>query len=302
MTRTLACALTAALLTILTPANSTAQDVSRLEPGDEVLEVRLSDGSVLYGRVAAVEGERVTIETTGGAMVVVDRARIVSATSARGVVRNGRVGRDDGVTDRLFATPTGRTLPRGTGHAGFQELLFPYASYGIVDRLQVTAGTTILPEIFGRLWYVAPKVGIVSTPEVQVAAGAAAFFLVGEDLDGDDDGFGLVHGSVSLGRPGRSLTVAGALPFLYSGSADDNLEFGEEPLILAGGELRVHPAVTLVTDNAFVPSASGAILAGGMRVVGGRLSADLGLSALVDGSDWTCCVPVVNVQWSFGGP
>jgi hypothetical protein len=301
MTRILTRVLVAGLLAALIAPNARAQDVSTLEPGDEVLEVRLSDGSVLYGRIAAVEGDRVTIETTGGATVVVDRARIVSVESAEGVVRDGRVWRD-GVTDRLFATPTGRTLPGGTGHAGFQELLFPYASYGIVDRLQVTAGTTILPEIFAQLWYVAPKVGIVSTPEVQVAAGGAAFFLVGEDLDGDDDGFGLVHASVSLGRPGRSVTVAGALPFLYAGGADDELDFGEQPLLLAGGELRVHSAVTLVSDNAFVPGESGALLAGGVRLMGGRLSADLGLSALVDRSDWTCCVPVVNVQWSFGEP
>lgn len=302
MTRALASLLSIVLCAASLAGEAAAQDDAALEPGDAVLEVRLSDGSLLYGRVATVAGDRVTIETTGGATVVVDRARIVSVQTARGVVRDGRVWRDDPVTDRLFATPTGRTLPGGTGHAGFQELLFPYASYGIVDRLQVTAGTTILPEIFAQLWYVAPKVGIVSTPTVQLAAGAAAFFLLGEDLDGDDDGFGLLHASLSLGRPGRALTVAGALPFLYAGGAEDELDFGEEPLILAGGELRVHPAVTLVTDNAFVPGESGALLSGGIRLMGERLSADLGLSALVDQSDWTCCVPVVNVQWSFGGP
>lgn len=55
-------------------------------------------------------------------------------------------------------------------------------------------------------------------------------------------------------------------------------------------------------QNAIEPGDAILDLAGGFRLMGDRLSADLGLSALVDRSDWTCCVPVVNVQWSFGGP
>lgn len=275
----------------LFPRPATGQDAALLEPGETLLEVRLEDGSTVFGRVVSSADDAVTLETPSGATVTVDRDRVVSVRVARGA--------DRGVGDRLFATPTGRTLAGGTGHAGFQELLFPYVAYGIVDRLQVTAGTTLLPEIVGQLWYVAPKVGIVDTPAAQIAAGVIAFFVFDDDLDADG-GFGAAHASLTLGPPGRAVTLAAGLPFLHGGGSDD-LEFAEEPLLLAGGELRLGPSIMLVTDNAFVPGESGALLSAGIRLFGERLSADLGASMLVDEGDPTCCVPVVNVQWAFGG-
>lgn len=285
----------------LLPARAAAQEEILLAPGEELLEVRLEDGSTLYGRVVSVEGDQVTLETPSGATVTVDRARVVSVERARGTVRDGRVWPDDRVSDRLFATPTGRTLPGGTGHAGFQELFFPYVSYGIVDRLQVTAGTTIFPEIFAQLWYVAPKVGIVSTPNVQLSAGAALVFLAG-DIDGEDEDetFGTAHGSLTLGPAGRAVNLAVVFPYLVSG-ADEDLEFADKPLLLAGGEYRVHRSVSLITDNVWVPGESGGLLSGGVRLLGERLSADLGLGIFVDKNDWVCCGPIVNVQWAFGG-
>jgi hypothetical protein len=282
----------------LTPA--AAQEAIPLEPGAELLEIRLDDGSTLYGRVTAVEGDRVTLETPSGATVTLDRARVASVERVRGIVRDGGVWNDDRVADRLFATPTGRTLPGGAGHVGFQELFFPYVTYGIVDRLQVTAGTTIIPEIFAELWYVAPKVGILSTSNVNLSAGVAMVFLPG-DIGGEDEDetFGTAHASLTLGPAGRAVNLAVVFPYLVGGT-DDDLEFADKPLFLVGGEYRVHRSAALITDNALVPGESGGLLSGGVRLMGERLSADLGLAIFVDQSDWTCCGPIVNVQWAFG--
>ena len=286
---------------VLLAAPAAAQEEALLVPGDQLLEVRLEDGSTLYGRVVAVTGDQVTLETPSGASVTLDRARVVSVERVQGTVRDGGIWNDDRVSDRLFATPMGRTLPGGAGHAGFQELFFPYVTYGIVDRLQVTAGTTIFPEIFANLWYVAPKVGIVSMPDVQLAAGAAMVFLTG-DIDGEDENetFGVVHASLTLGPAGRAVNLAVGVPYLADG-ADDDLEFADKPLFLVGGEYRFHRSAALITDNAFVPGESGGLLSGGVRLMGERLSADLGVALFVDQNDWTCCGPIVNVQWAFGG-
>jgi hypothetical protein len=286
---------------VLLAAQAMAQEDALLAPGDALLEVRLEDGSTVYGRVVSVAGDAVTLETPSGATVTLERDRVVSVEPVRGTVRGGRVWNDDRVTDRLFATPTGRTLPGGAGHAGFQELFFPYVTYGLVDRLQVTAGTTILPGIIGELWYVAPKVAIVTTPNVQLAAGAAVFFLTGDIYEDDEDEtFGTVHASVTLGPPGRAVHLAVGVPYLADGT-DDDLEFADKPLFLVGGEYRFHRSAALVTDNALAPGESGGLLSGGVRLMGERLSADLGLAILVDENDWTCCGPIVNVQWAFGG-
>ena len=282
-------------------APAMGQDETLLAPGDALLEVRLEDGSILYGRVVSAAGDAVTLETPSGVTVTLDRARVVSVERVRGTVQGGRVWNDDRVDDRLFATPTGRTLPGGAGHAGFQELFFPYVTYGIVDRLQVTAGTTILPGIIAELWYVAPKVGIVTTPNVQLAAGAAIVFLTGDIYEDDEDEtFGTVHASLTLGPAGRAVNLAVGVPYLADGT-HDHLEFADEPLFLVGGEYRFHRSAALVTDNVLAPGESGGLLSGGVRLMGERLSADLGLAVFVDQNDWTCCGPIVNVQWAFGG-
>ncbi|HJR52144.1 MAG TPA: hypothetical protein VJ982_00375 [Gemmatimonadota bacterium] len=287
---------------VLLAGPAVAQEEALLAPGDQLLEVRLEDGSTLYGRVVSAAGDAVMLETPSGATVTVDRARVISVAPVRGTVHGGGVWNEDRVRDRLFATPTGRTLAGGAGHAGFQELFFPYVTYGIVDRLQVTAGTTILPEIVAELWYVAPKVGIVATPNVQLAAGAAIVFLTGDVYGEEDEGesFGTVHASLTLGPAGRVVNLAVAVPYLAEG-ADDDLEFADKPLFLVGGEYRFHRSAALVTDNAFVPGESGGLLSGGVRLMGERLSADLGVALFVDQNDWTCCGPIVNVQWAFGG-
>src|SRR5688500_10232333 len=51
-----------------------AQQPAPIIPGDTVMEVRLTDGSVLYGRIVATDGDRVTIVTESGGRIEVDRA------------------------------------------------------------------------------------------------------------------------------------------------------------------------------------------------------------------------------------
>lgn len=52
---------------------------------DTVVEIRLSEGSIIYGRIVAIEGDRITIEMESGTRIDVNRPQILSIrrTSSR---------------------------------------------------------------------------------------------------------------------------------------------------------------------------------------------------------------------------
>lgn len=203
---------------------------------------------------------------------------------------------EDGADYRLFGGPTGRTLPGGTGSVGVIELFFPYVAYGITDRLQVSGGTVIAPEIVGDIFWFEPKVGILSRPGLHVAVGAVAFFASREL---DEGSIGAVHLTGTFGDERKALTVGAGFPFYAD--AEDTV-WADEPVASLGGELWVGQSVKLISENYFVLSEPGeyGLVTGGARIVAGRLSADVGLGGLL-GEDQGCCLPIVNFAWALGG-
>ena len=68
-------------------------------------------------------------------------------------------------------------------------------------------------------------------------------------------------------------------------------------VIMVGGERRISRRVKLVTENYVVEG--GGILSGGVRFLGERLSADLGLFIPISGEGFVAA-PIVNFVWTFG--
>jgi hypothetical protein len=273
-----------------------AQDIPAVPVAvsDTTVEVRLADGSVLIGRVVAVDAERITLETTAAGRIDVQRARIRSVRAARGTLGPaGEYWPADPNATRLFFGPTARTLGQGQGSFGVFELFFPFASYGVTDRLSISGGTPIIPEAIGEVGYIAPKLQVVRSPRTMVSVGALAAF-------GTDDfaTAGLVYGVGTFGGDDRSVTVAAAVPFITEGDEGD---IGEDPLIMLGGEMRTSRRIKLLTENYFLAGEDGAVLSGGFRIIGDRLTADFGIGGAIGGDGGGCCLPLVNFVYTFGG-
>lgn len=261
---------------------------------DSLYQIRLADGSVLYGRVVSDQGGTVTVETQGGATVQLRRDQIVDITPMRGRVVNGEVWGEDPHATRLFFGPTARSIPQGKGYFGVYELFFPFVSYGVTDRFTISGGTPIAPEIIGRVFYVAPKFEVLRTPAASVAVGALALFATEEALDGS---VGLLYGVGTFGNPDRAVTAGVTVPFIAGG---DNSEIGSEPAFMIGGEARLTRRTKFITENYVFPSeGGGALVSGGVRFFGERLSADFGLGAGFAEGDSGCCLPLVNFVYSF---
>ncbi|HEX2190516.1 MAG TPA: hypothetical protein VHG51_16525 [Longimicrobiaceae bacterium] len=287
----LRCALLVPLWLALPPAPAAAQVPERIAPSDTLVQVRLADGSTLFGRVVAVEDERVVLETEAGARVEVTRAQIRSLRPVAGRVRDGEVWEEDPHATRLFFAPTGRALRAGEGYFGVYELFFPFVTFGVADRLTVAAGTPIVPGAIGEFAYVGPKLLLVDAPRMQVSAGVFAGFFDGGTA-------GIAYGVGTWGDRDDAITAGAGWGFTTDG---DDSEVSSKPLVMLGGETRAGRRTKLLTENYFVFGESGGIVSGGVRFFGDRLSADAGIATLLGaGCDGQCILPVVNFVYSFG--
>ncbi len=287
MARQLLIILLPAFLLAATPLFTYAQTPApavAVAPADITQEIRLRDGTTAVGRVDAVDGARVTFRTLAGATLTIDAADIVSLTTVEGRASGTEFWKDDPNPTRLFFGPTGRPLKRGDVYLGVYEIFIPFVQAGITDRFSIGAGT---PLIFGgggdRPFWLTPKFTVIARPKTQVAVGAMHMMNI------DGDSLGVAYGAMTQGTRDTAFTVG-------VGYAYEEFEDSGAPVVMIGGEHRVHRHVKLVTENYVFRE--GGIASAGVRFMTGRLSADLGLATPL-GVDDVFVFPMVNFVWTF---
>jgi preprotein translocase subunit YajC len=292
--RSLRWLLACTLFLAVSPGAVQAQDTATLAVSDTIWEVRLTDGTLLVGRVVAATEERVTIETAAGTRVDVARAQIRSLRLAEGRVVDGAYWFADPNHTRLFLlSPTGRSLERGEGYISAFMVVLPFVAYGVTDYLTIAGGTPLIPEVIGRVFYLAPKVRVLDTPRFDASAGVLAFFLT-EDVDAGS--VGLLYGVGTYGSLDHAVTAGAGWAFELGGGESD---IARQPVVMLGGETRVARTVKLVTENFFVPGESGALLSAAVRLFGERISVDVGLMGFVSSDDFGW-IPAGNFVYNFG--
>ncbi|HEX5871343.1 MAG TPA: hypothetical protein VFY65_13040, partial [Longimicrobium sp.] len=157
------------------------------------------------------------------------------------------------------------------------------------DRLSISGGTPVIPDIIGELWYFAPKLTLVETETMALATGVLALAADGETA-------GIVYGVGTFGDSDRAFT--GGIGWGFS---DGDLH--NQAVLMLGGEARTGPGTKLITENYLIPGfdgEQGTILSGGVRIFGERLSADLGVAiSPTDCEVDLCWFPLVNIVYSF---
>ena len=253
-------------------------------PG-ETQELLLRDGTRAYGQVERVEGGTVTFRTSSGAVIAVPAAEIVSVTVAEGRLVDGEFRRSDPNPTRLFFAPTARSLERGHAYLGVYEIVMPFVQVGLTDRISVGAGTPLLFGAgSGHPFWVTPKVQVLSVNNTDAAVGVMHFLNVG------DGSFGIAYGVVTRGSTDSAVT--GGVGYAYERyGEDDGAAVG-----MLGGEHRVLRGLKLITEN-YVWRGAG-IVTGGVRVLGERISVDLGLAVPVGEGD-LFAFPLVNFVWNM---
>jgi hypothetical protein len=185
---------------------------------------------------------------------------------------------------RLLFGPTGRALPKGQVYLGVYEFLLPFVQVGVTDRISIGGGT---PMTFGfdeghRLFWITPKVQIVSTSSTDVAAGAIHGFS-------RDGGAGVAYVVGTRGTSRGSLTAGAGVGYTTDG--------GRTPIFMIGGERQVRHNLKLISENYLGKQANG-IAMQGVRFFGGSLSADLALGFPIGIGEFVA-FPVVNFVYRF---
>jgi hypothetical protein len=105
---------------------------------------------------------------------------------------------------------------------------------------------------------------------------------------------GVVYGVGTFGDRDQAASVGVGFGF-------SNGDFESQPVVMAGGEMRVSSQTKLITENYFAPGESGVVLSGGIRFFGERLSADFGLFTVAggEGCGAECVLPLVNFVYTF---
>ena len=257
----------------------------RLAAEDQTQRLELADGSRLIGRVVG-DGDPVEFELASGSVLLVARETIRGLTTVEGRVENGTFWRDDPSHNRLFFGPTGRTVGKGHGYVAVFEAIFPSISYGFHDRITLGGGTLLIGDFEGShpVWFV-PKFNLFQTDKGAMSVGALL-------LNAGNDWARIVYGVGTVGSKERSVTAG-----VGFGSAGDNggLDVTVGQL---GALVRVHENLALMTENYLRSHESEevAILGGGVRFIGDRLTADLGVAIPVEDP---ILLPLVNFVWNW---
>lgn len=273
--------------------------VPAVTAADTIYEVRLRDGSVLYGRIIESNDARIVLLTAAGLRLELPRAQIESQRITSGVARNGTYWIEDPNKTRLFFTSTARPLDRGEGYVSSFMLVLPFVAYGVTDRLTIAGGTPLLGEVIGHVWYVAPKYTVFQQPKASFAVGGLGFINA---ADSDEGSVGIVYGAGTWGSTDQAITAGAG--WGYATAAGNSSGLSSDPVFMLGGETRVSRRVKLITENwlYFGGDGSGGIFTGGVRFIGDRLSADLGIGGVAGSGtgDGFCCFPLVNFVYNFG--
>lgn len=291
--------LTLALALCVTAPRSIAAQPNTTRPpvadSTAVLEVRLTDGSVVYGSMLVADRETVVLRTVSGARLELRPDQIRSQRTATGTVVRGEYWPEDPNHTRLLFTSTGRSLDAGQGYVSAYFLFFPMVAYGVTDRFTIAGGTPIVPGAMGRVFYLAPKFTVSKRDRSAVSIGALAF---GFPEDTEDGTVGITYGVGTFGTNDHALTAGAGWGFRWGGGESS---LSNAPVLVIGGETRVSRRVKLLSENWIFTSGAGGftLLSGAVRFIGDRLSADLGVIGAAE-QGVGCCLPMVNFVWNFG--
>ncbi len=214
---------------------------------------------------------------------------------------------------RLLFSPTGRPLAKGTGYFSDHYVVFPSVAYGLTDNLSISGGVSIIPSLglSEQLFYVAPRFGKQFSDRVAVSAGV----LWARGGEGEDDQVGVGFAMATFGQPDKSLTVGAGAARTVERYTQWQYVNGRErietirdvsytPLIVIGGTARLSRRLALVSENWLILhddfKLSEQPFALGLRFLGDKLSADVGVILVGELIDEGFPIPWLSVTYHFG--
>lgn len=281
------------------------------EATPEIVTIRLKDGSKLLARIVDQNDVRLKIVTAFGVAMELPRESVDRIDKQSRADAESRPS--DSNYTRLLFSPTGRPLEKGTGYFSDHYVVFPSVAYGVTDNLSISGGFSIIPGLgLGeQLFYMAPRFGKQFSDRVAVSGGV----LYARGGDEEDEQIGLGFAMATFGQPDKSLTVGGGVARTVDRYTEWQYVNGQQrfetirdasytPVIVFGGTARLSRRIALVSENWLILHNDFKLkeqpFALGLRFLGDRLSADVGVIFIGELIDEGFPIPWLSVSYHFG--
>lgn len=268
-------------------------------PGNTQI-LQLNDGSSLRGEVTEVGDTAIKFKTDMGEMEIeiskIKEIQEVSSSSFKG----GKYWFPNPNRNRLYFSPTGRMLKRGSGYFSDWYLFFPSITYGVIDNFSMGVGVSIFPGLgFDKqLLFFMPKIGITAVKNVDFAVSALIIRIPDwdeEDVFTEDSRtfyVGTIYGVGTIGSDDHSLTVG-----LGWGYADKQI--ADKPFVILGGETRAFRRMSFLFESWLMPGVDQPLFMYGTRFFGEGLAVDLGLVTPLGKDFFFPGVPFLGFNYNF---
>jgi hypothetical protein len=234
--------------------------------------VRLRDGSSLVGRILAVTPDSIRVRLAQGEVTLsrggIAQVQQVSPAS----IRNGVYWFENPHATRLLLSSTAFPMEKGTGYYSNTWLALHTFAAGLTDRFTLGGGLAWFPGVGldETFYYVLPKYTLVNRERTKVAVGALAALLPQDAGSDVSQSLGILYAVGTTGSRDSNLSLG--LGWGYQGD-----EVGKNPVVMIGGQHRVHRRVSLISENWFVPidGETEGVISYGLRFLGELITVDL---------------------------
>ena len=234
-------------------------------------ELETRDGNSFLGSIAAEDSSGIILLTEIYGKIRIPSQEILSKTHLRqSEFVEGEYWFGNPHSTRSFFGPNGYGLGQRDAYYQNTWILFNQLSYGITDYFSMGAGVMPLFLIAGSPtpFWITPKASIpLVKDKLNLGAGALLAWVIG-----DDYGFGIGYGALTVGGRDKNLTLGAG--WAFSGG-----EWADAPTIMLSGMTRVSKKTYLVTEN-YLLGLSGSFIVAvslGGRSVQKKLAVDYGL-------------------------
>jgi len=262
-----------------------------LPPQDHQQILTTLSGSTNIGRIIAIEADTIRFKTKFGTLIVpTDQIATIEDLPPEHI-KNGQYWFPSPNYTRLYFSPTGRMLEKGTGYLTDSYIFFPSVAYGITNSITIGAGTSIFPGIplNEQLYFFTPKIGFQARDHLHLAAGA---LLVNVPFKENSPIVGVLYGVGTYGTLNRSVTFG-----LGYGFADDKL--ADKPVVMLGLEQRLAQRISFVSENWIFPEVDQPLVSYGLRFFSKKLSFDFALLNLLGDGAIYPGIPYIDIVFNF---
>ena len=265
---------------------------------DSLLLIKTRDGSVIRGTIREQDDSTITIMTLSNFEVKLPRSAIVFMEAEAGVMTPQGFRRYDRNNTRLLFAPTGRPLRKGAGYFTDCYIFFPGLAWGITDNLGVLVGFSIIPGLgfSEQLLYIAPKIGVRASRQFAFSMGTLYATVQ------DEFSAGMLYAVGTAGPEEFSLTMGTGLG--YTKEKNGDFRFGEHPVIMIGGYVRLSNSLGLVSESWVITGGDAGTdeqpFSLAFRFNGDHLSADVGAILVGKVIDKGFPAPWLSMTHNFG--